>query len=646
MVNWFGTELGMDRVEEAVNLFDKWDTRGSGRLNKAQFLRLMQQVIGANKFARGPIYQRLVELSFDYVDTGKKGSLDKRQFLISYNLLFSNERKQMALLLTKDFKGLTVEEIEDGLKKFEQQEKVDMDEFYQLKEELDDNLKRILKQILNIVEPGAADTKIVSALKTSLECLPVEEVKPSTPVTATAATSTAPRPVGQAPPSQRALKKACGVDADLQGVEVFNIIKTKVEYQTGFKASPPRAVIVGSGPGGLRTAIEFAFLGVRATVLEKRLDYSRNNLLHIWHSSIRDLKNIGAKYFYPQFCTGGINHIAIRSLQILLLKVALLLGVKFLPGVGYVKTDDSRHRAKPQSGLWQVVVAAQGKPDFVDYRDDDLAANIIVGADGENSLVAKDFEFERKVLQGSRAIGITANFVNTHTSAENQIKEFGILRVYNQQFFNDLNTKYGIDLENLVYYRGETHYFVMTAMIKSLLDKKVLREMQTDASLLLSRDNLDVQKLRSFVTEVADHTGLPSTCPFAPNHAGAEDVAIFDFSKKQQSITPFKIVGDQEGNKLLVALVGDALIEPFWPLGTGANRAILSALDTTWMVKGMYGNGAKQVSCAQLKQLETQWQDSFKIMMNSSPDDLVSNFGLHTIDPKTRYKKNSMSRFH
>jgi len=55
-----------------------------------------------------------------------------------------------------------------------------------------------------------------------------------------------------------------------------------VEYQTGFKASPPRAVIVGSGPGGLRTAIEFAFLGVRATVLEKRLDYSRNNLLHIW----------------------------------------------------------------------------------------------------------------------------------------------------------------------------------------------------------------------------------------------------------------------------------------------------------------------------------------------------------------------------
>lgn len=105
-------------------------------------------------------------------------------------------------------------------------------------------------------------------------------------------------------------------------------------------------------------------------------------------------------------------------------------------------------------------------PDFVDYTDADLTASIVVGADGENSLVAKEFDFDRKVLQGSRAIGITANFVNTHTPAENQIREFGILRVYNQDFFNELNNKYGIDLENLVYYRGETHYFVMTAMIK------------------------------------------------------------------------------------------------------------------------------------------------------------------------------------
>jgi len=41
--------------------------------------------------------------------------------------------------------------------------------------------------------------------------------------------------------------------------------------------------------------------------MEKRTEYSRNNLLHIWHSTIRDLKNIGAKFFHPQFCVGGIK---------------------------------------------------------------------------------------------------------------------------------------------------------------------------------------------------------------------------------------------------------------------------------------------------------------------------------------------------
>ena len=43
--------------------------------------------------------------------------------------------------------------------------------------------------------------------------------------------------------------------------------------------------------------------------MEKRTEYSRNNLLHIWHSTIRDLKNIGAKFFHPQFCVGGIKYV-------------------------------------------------------------------------------------------------------------------------------------------------------------------------------------------------------------------------------------------------------------------------------------------------------------------------------------------------
>ncbi len=86
-------------------MFDKWDVKKEGILTKPQYLRLMQQVIGASKFARGPIFQRLFELSFDNVDKAKKGVINKKQFLICYNDMFANERRQMALLITKDFNG-------------------------------------------------------------------------------------------------------------------------------------------------------------------------------------------------------------------------------------------------------------------------------------------------------------------------------------------------------------------------------------------------------------------------------------------------------------------------------------------------------------------------------------------------------------
>lgn len=70
---------------------------------------------------------------------------------------------------------------------------------------------------------------------------------------------------------------------------------------------------------------------------------------------------------------------------------------------------------------------------------------------------------------------------------------------------------------------------------------------------------------------------------------GQDDVQIFDFSSRQESKEEFKFIKDERTNHYLpVALVGDALVEPFWPVGTGANRAVLSALDVTWVVKHFF----------------------------------------------------------
>jgi hypothetical protein len=115
--------------------------------------------------------------------------------------------------------------------------------------------------------------------------------------------------------------------------------------------------------------------------------------------------------------------------------------------------------------------------------------------------------------------------------------------------------------------------------------------------------------------------------------------------------------------KLLVAIVGDALVEPFWPQGTGANRAILGALDTAWMIKTFFERGG---SPDQDQPLLDEWVAEFKVMVrlfapvcvwscsrcshyspkvSSSPDDLQSNLGAFTIDPKTRYKKTTVTHF-
>ena len=82
------------------------------------------------------------------------------------------------------------------------------------------------------------------------------------------------------------------------------------EYDGQNACAHRRVCIIGAGPIGLRTAIEAALLGAKVDVLEKRTTFSRNNVLHLWPFLITDLRNLGAKRFYPKFCAGAIDHIS------------------------------------------------------------------------------------------------------------------------------------------------------------------------------------------------------------------------------------------------------------------------------------------------------------------------------------------------
>lgn len=56
----------------------------------------------------------------------------------------------------------------------------------------------------------------------------------------------------------------------------------------------------------------------------------------------------------------------------------------------------------------------------------------------------------------------------------------------------------GIDLENIVYYKDDTHYFVMTAKKHSLLDKGVLLNV-SEYDLLRSDYIVSVARCRCYV---------------------------------------------------------------------------------------------------------------------------------------------------
>ena len=70
-------------------------------------------------------------------------------------------------------------------------------------------------------------------------------------------------------------------------------------------------------------------------IVEKRDRLSRNNVLHLWPFVIDDLRALGAKKFFGKFCAGSIDHISIRQMQCILLKVALLLGVEIHTEVSF-----------------------------------------------------------------------------------------------------------------------------------------------------------------------------------------------------------------------------------------------------------------------------------------------------------------------
>ncbi|KAM4596848.1 F-actin-monooxygenase MICAL2 isoform 2-T4 [Fundulus diaphanus] len=395
------------------------------------------------------------------------------------------------------------------------------------------------------------------------------------------------------------------------------------EYKKGQACLGTKCLIIGGGPCGLRTAIELALMGAKVVVIEKRDSFSRHNVLHLWPYTIHDLRGLGAKKFYGKFCAGAIDHISIQQLQLILLKVALIVAVEFHINVEFIELLEPPEDQQNQAIGWRAAI----RP--ADHPVANFEFHAVVGADGRRNTLEG---FKRKEFRGKLAIAITANFINRNTTAEAKVEEIsGVAFIFNQKFFLDLKEETGIDLENIVYYKDNTHYFVMTAKKQSLLDKKVVINDYMDTQMLLSSENVNQEALLSYAREAADFGTkyqLP-TLDYAMNHLGQPDVAMFDFTSMHASENA-ALVRERFGHQLLVALVGDSLLEPFWPMGTGCARGFLAAFDTAWMVKS-WAEGRPVL------EVLAERESIYRLLPQTTPENIAKNFDQYTIDPSTRY---------
>ncbi|XP_027870240.1 F-actin-monooxygenase MICAL2 isoform X5 [Xiphophorus couchianus] len=395
------------------------------------------------------------------------------------------------------------------------------------------------------------------------------------------------------------------------------------EYKKGQACVGTKCLIIGGGPCGLRTAIELALMGAKVVVIEKRDSFSRHNVLHLWPYTIHDLRGLGAKKFYGKFCAGAIDHISIQQLQLILLKVALIVAVEFHINVEFIKLLEPPEDQQNEAIGWRAAIRPADHP-VAGFEFD-----VVVGADGRRNTLEG---FKRKEFRGKLAIAITANFINRNTTAEAKVEEIsGVAFIFNQKFFLDLKEETGIDLENIVYYKDNTHYFVMTAKKQSLLEKKVVINDYMDTQMLLSSENVNQEALLSYAREAADfgtNYQLP-TLDYAMNHCGQPDVAMFDFTSMYASENA-ALVRERSGHQLLVALVGDSLLEPFWPMGTGCARGFLAAFDTAWMVKS-WAEGRMVL------EVLAERESIYRLLPQTTPENIAKNFDQYTIDPSTRY---------
>lgn len=399
--------------------------------------------------------------------------------------------------------------------------------------------------------------------------------------------------------------------------QLFKLLDTKFMTDV-YKRKPcahKRVCVIGAGPVGMRAAVELALLGAQVVVLEKRKHFTRENILHLWPWVVQDLTALGAKVFFPQFChSTAYFHVGTRQLQCILLKIALVLGVTVYSSTSF---DSIARPDSPETGRKPFfTVVTKPQIPWMEFTS-------VLGAAGTQDKLSEQAGINRFIFSRKEAIGLVCYFPNLGTTEEKKVTEFSWTVQFKQQKFAQMR-EIGIDLENIVYYRGEMHYIVMTPKRQNLLEQGVCKVNYPQVTDLVGDENMDKEVLHEYVKRVVNFLQIPKKAEFTR-------VKTFDFSTRTRADKAASILSSK-GKKLYVGMIGDSLLEPFWPEGVGTCRGFLGALDGVWMIA--------QIGRISDEQLLADRELAYRIIQHVSGfrrDDLQKNVRKYNVDPKSRY---------
>lgn len=280
-----------------------------------------------------------------------------------------------------------------------------------------------------------------------------------------------------------------------------------------------KALVCGAGPVGLRVAVEAQMLGFQVTVVEKRTDFSRANIITFWKETMDDILSLAARTYCPNIVTAGdVRHLGTREVQLVLLKDLLLFGGNveyghemiglsppsasggkwqgcFRPCTPKHVREQSLNQAEHgneaaaandaalsfskgkdmnlcEKGGNQSVYYEKSDPDFLflsvkhpapaDEVRLDFDAYFI--AEGATSDSTSKLGFTKHIVQRKPTIGFVANFeYNKDTKVERELKSF-----LKHSMSKDFPLKSCPVLAEFVeYLKGETHFYALVCYLEN-----------------------------------------------------------------------------------------------------------------------------------------------------------------------------------